>query len=237
MKQKKSGMVMSIGRQLPHMLTPFSFISFVCSAWKRLGSLAYFFCSRCISGCTSAIFAEDLRVFISENMVSARRSIVLINMVRNTLPKPLADMEQVRLYIQRIASRNQFVKKKSPVKVYVLSFPPRNKTTLARHTNDEYFLFVFFVFFFFFALYSIGPVFIHAGCMAPWAKAELLRNGIVPAPRKRVAAQYAPQRKQAALQRAETAYGLLCISRARGDIAAAGRMQRRYPPLVSFYKR
>ena len=43
MKQKKSGMVMSIGKQLPHMLTPFSFISFVCSAWKRLGSLAYFF--------------------------------------------------------------------------------------------------------------------------------------------------------------------------------------------------
>ena len=105
---------MSIGRQLLHMLTPLSFISFDCSIWKRLGSSAYFFCSLCISGCMTAIFAEDWRVFMSENKVSARRNTVLTNMVRKTLPKPLSESEQVMPYIQRMASRNQFVKKKSP---------------------------------------------------------------------------------------------------------------------------
>ena len=86
MKQKNSGMVMSIGRQLPHMLTPRSFMSFCCSRFIRWGSSLYFFCRRWISGWMACIFMEDLRVLMSEKTVSPRRTTVLIRIVKNTLP-------------------------------------------------------------------------------------------------------------------------------------------------------
>jgi len=78
-------MVMSMGRQLPHMLTPRSFISLDWACWAFWGSLAYFFWIFWISGWMAAICAEDLRVLISEKRVMALSTTVQMRMVRNTL--------------------------------------------------------------------------------------------------------------------------------------------------------